>query len=447
MSINNHLDEVHLSSDWRPLADSALRDRILPVLATIVSAVDHSETESHPQPDDRYTYLSDEIGTALYFSYLHRDLPGLCAPDAADRHLQNAIEVVAQLQMQPHLFGGFAGVAWTIAHLTKMAGGAGHGSGDNDGNDGESATDDLQEIDDVLVSHLGRSPWFESYDLISGLAGYGVYALERLPSPGGQALLEQVVTRLDELAEHNELGTTWHTPPELLPEWQRELYPNGYYNLGLAHGVPAVIAVLAGAVDAGICVDNAQPLLAGAIDWLLAQRLPPGGETNFLTMTAPGVDSGTKSRLAWCYGDAGVAVSLLLAARQVGDIRGESEAMSVALSTVERSLDSAGVVDGFLCHGSAGLGHIFNRLWQATGEQRFAAAARIWFDDCLGRFETGGIEGWSNPTDEQPPAGLLTGSVGIGLALLAAVSNQTPDWDRTILTNVPPRSSNQGVEQ
>ena len=39
----------------------------------------------------------------------------------------------------------------------------------------------MLEIDEALLGPLSRTPWVGEYDLIGGLAGLGVYALERLP--------------------------------------------------------------------------------------------------------------------------------------------------------------------------------------------------------------------------------------------------------------------------
>src|SRR3954452_6230771 len=88
----------------------------------------------------------------------------------------------------------------------------------------------------------------------------------RIPNPDPSAfrILEAVVDRLAERAERTPGGCTWFTPPELLPQWQRELCPKGYYNLGLAHGVPGVIAVLGGAVATGVRPDIVPQLLEGA---------------------------------------------------------------------------------------------------------------------------------------------------------------------------------------
>ena len=53
------------------------------------------------------------------------------------------------------------------------------------------------------------------------------------------------------------------------------------------------------------------------------------------------------------------------------------------MAAAKRPRGFSGVVDAGLCHGAAGLGHVFNRLFQATGEQRLALAAREWFSVAL----------------------------------------------------------------
>ncbi|HSF42405.1 MAG TPA: lanthionine synthetase LanC family protein, partial [Thermoanaerobaculia bacterium] len=229
---------------------------------------------------------------------------------------------------------------------------------------------------------------------------------------------------------------------ERLPDWQREIHPNGYYNLGVAHGVPAVVALLAGAAAAGVA--PARPLLDDTVRWLLAHRLEPGAGSCFGTSFYPGEDPGL-SRLAWCYGDAGVAASLLAAARAVGEPAWEKEALDIALSAAERPAEKAMVRDAGLCHGAAGLGHLFNRMYQSTGEERLADAARFWIGYALEIRQSGeGIAGfrvWTAELDGGPPwrtdPGFLEGATGIGLALLAAVSAVEPAWDRVLLVSLP----------
>lgn len=84
-------------------------------------------------------------------------------------------------------------------------------------------------------------------------------------------------------------------------------------------------------------------------------------------------------------------------------------------------MPTGGAVDAGLCHGSAGLAHIFNRHWQATGERVFADAARRWFGRTLARI------------DHVSGGGFLSGRAGVALALLHAASAREPTWDRVLL--------------
>ena len=113
-----------------------------------------------------------------------------------------------------------------------------------------------------------------------------------------------------------------------------------------------------------------------------------------------------------------------------------------AVAAAERTPETAGVLDASLCHGAIGVGHIFNRLAQTTGETRLAEAARFWLLRGLamrrpaGRL--GGFHAVMMGEDGQPARrvvfrGLLMGAAGIGLALLAATSDAEPSWDRILL--------------
>src|SRR5580658_7389340 len=130
----------------------------------------------------------------------------------------------------------------------------------------------------------------------------------------------------------------------------REQYPRGYYNLGLAHGVPGVIALLGEVLQAGTCVDRAAPLLRGTLEWVWAQRLPGGGPSAFPGLVAPDT-AATSTRTAWCYGDPGIAIAMLGAARALGDHTWEDRALQVARGAAQRPAEQTGVRDAGLCHG------------------------------------------------------------------------------------------------
>jgi hypothetical protein len=205
-----------------------------------------------------------------------------------------------------------------------------------------------------------------------------------------------------------------------------------------------VIAFLGQVCAAGVTVGKARPLLDGAVRWLLEQD----SLDSFPFWIAPG-GTGEKARLAWCYGDPGVAAALLWTARLVNEPNWEREARAIAVRVARRPAEQSGVVDAGLCHGAAGLAHLFNRMFQATGERRLADAARFWFERALGMQRPGqgigGYEAWGPGVNEEllwvPDPGLLTGASGIALALLAATTDVEPDWDRMLLVAVPPLAS------
>jgi hypothetical protein len=423
-----------MPTSWKPLLTGPLAETATQSVREIAAAL-----PGHgPEEGWSATLAGGQAGQSLFYAYLALHTAEPAAADRAADLLEAAADTLASVPLPPSLYAGFPGVAWTMEHL--------RGRLFEEDAEGEEAEDPLQEIDDALLGAVGRSPWQGDYDLIGGLAGLGVYALERLPHRSAALLLEAVVDRLAELAKPFEEGVSWFTPPEHLPAWQREIHPGGYYNLGLAHGMPAVVAVLAGATAAGAAAAKARPLLDGAVAWLLARRYEPGVGSCFGTSYNPG-ETPVPSRLAWCYGDAGVAAALLAAARAVGEPAWERQAVEVALVAAARDASTAYIHDAGLCHGAAGLGHLFNRMYQTTGEERLATAARAWFERALALRVAGEpVAGYRafeiEPGSDQPKwradPGFLEGATGVGLALLGAVSAVEPAWDRTLLVSLPP---------
>ncbi len=430
-----------MTQTWKPLLTGPLADRVSRAVREIAQALPGAASRDGAQ---QASLASGLAGQALFYAYLAIATSDEAAADRAAEFLEKAADELANTPLPPHLYAGFPGVAWTMEHLQDLL---------FEAPEGEEAEDPILEIDEALLGPLGRSPWVGEYDLIGGLAGLGVYALERLPRPSARELLARVVDRLAELAEEMEEGSAWFSPPERLPEWQREIHTRGNYNLGVAHGLPGVVPVLAGACAAGVAVERARPLLESSVSFLLARRLPPESTSCFAGTYAPWEEP-APTRLAWCYGDAGIAAALLAAARAVGNAEWERQAIDIALTAAARDESTSHVRDAGLCHGAAGVGHLFNRMSQATGEERLAEAARFWFERTFTFQAPGepvaGFRAWEMGVQGQPgwraDAGFLEGATGVGLALLAAVSGVEPAWDRVLLVSLPPLSPEDSSE-
>ena len=343
--------------------------------------------------------------------------------EAAESLLENAIGQVARRNMRVGLMQGFTGVAWALAHLFP----------DDDA---------TSEIDDALIEVLSHPRWMGEYDLVSGLTGIGVYGLERFPRGRAEELLGHVVARLAEKAEPAPGGLRWFTPPELILASRLGRAPYGFYNLGMAHGLPAVVALLVGIYGTGIDAKEVARLLDGAIGYLLQTRLPEGSPATWPYFLGREIET-MPSRLAWCYGDPGIVCALT----QAGVAFGRDQWLEAAWAAGERIFarpeGSEGVQSAGLCHGTAGLALIFDRLFHLTGDDRYAQQARRWAaqtvalkkDDAELLFsiwdpdsEKGG--------DVQGP-GLLAGTAGIAGALLACAGEMPPTWDRMLLLSTP----------
>jgi lantibiotic modifying enzyme len=411
-------------TEWIPLLEGPLRERALQTIDEIEGRLRERQGVYGP------TLAGGLAGLALLFAELERVRPRNGHHSLAEQLILEAAAAIEEQPLMPWFYSGFPGIAWSIERLDAM---------------GVPSIEALEEIDEVLLGLVSRKPWNADYDLIVGLVGLGVYALERLPRPGAARCLEEIVARLEERSTRDGQGVSWWTPPQHLPPHQRAEYPDGYFNLGAAHGIPSVVALLALIARAGVARQRARELAADGAHWLLANVLPDSPGARFSWCIAPGIPS-PACRSAWCYGDPGVVLCLLIAGRALADQELERAALEIAREAAQRPAEQAGVMDAGVCHGAAGLGHIYNRLYQATREPLFKEAATLWFARTLEMKRPGeGVAGyrvWNQlPGQEEPSwvadGSLLTGAAGIALTLLAACHPFTPGWDGMLMAAIP----------
>jgi len=411
------------SCQWQPLLEN--EDRALAEHAIL----DIAAALWHP-PSGDVSLSGGVAGIALFFAYLAQGQSGSEERFVARsvELIDSAVDAVASTFHVPAFFSGFPGIAWAVEHIQRI-----HPSAFPD--------DDLNgDIDAALVSFTQKSPWRADYDLIKGLVGLGIYALERPPSENRERLLRNIVERLSETAVNDERGTAWMTAPLLLPDWQREMYPNGYFNLGLSHGAPGVIVLLARLVSLGIAADESRAMLVPAVRWMLSLRVERGDAfPSFVDLDGT---PGPGRRAAWCYGNLSVATALISAGLLCSDDEWLHEGISLAQNVTALTIEAFGIHDGGLCHGAAGIAHLFNRMYQATRIEAFRDASVHAFRHLLSirvpGLDVAGFPAW-DVTEQKwhPVAGLLGGAAGVGLALMSAVWPVEPTWDRALLTELP----------
>jgi len=402
-----------------PLLSGALRNQALHLADALAETLRPAAAAGRRD----VSLASGSAGLAVCTGQLAHTRSDQMVADAALTHLEEAVDGLATEPLTSSLYSGFTGIAWAVELVDRLL-----------GNEGEDRNGD---IDDALTGLLHRYPDDAPYDLINGLTGLGVYALARWPRPGAAPCLLGVVEQLARRARHDRDGIYWWTPPAWRGPRGERYQPAGV-DLGVAHGIAGVIPFLARVHRLGLAQQTVGPLLDGAVRWLLAHMVDTASGPTVPSFAADGVEPGP-ARSAWCYGDPGVAAALLLAARDAGEPAWAAAATGLAVRAATRPPDQTGVVDAGLCHGSAGLAHLFNRMYQMTAEPALADAARFWVERTLELCSAMAPGRGVTPTEATRPAwkgpGLLEGAAGIALAMEAAATTAEPAWDQMLLVS------------
>jgi class I lanthipeptide synthase len=396
---------------WAPLVTDPERAREIAcaIAATLVA-------NESAWTDRANTWL--EI--ALLLEHLRRG--GLEPPADPGYYFERGVLRLQAEETLLYLFGGVCGLGCMVIDLA------------------DEATAELvcEPIDRGLLAVLGVARWEHEFELIRGLAGIATYALQRPARPSSRRIAERVLHHLEATIQERDAGVVWWTPAAHLPEHLASQHPEGWLNLGVSHGIPGVIGVLARYLHAGVEPVRARRLLERAVTGLLSLA-PASPGPRFPAYLDRGETRTAPTRLAWCYGDLGIAVMLLAAARAASEPDWEREAIDLATAAARRSYETSGVVDAGLCHGAAGNAHLFARLHAATGDATFAAAARGWYERVFAFRKPGkGIGGYvvHRQDEELVNASFLEGAIGIALALLSATQDVDPVWDRRLLADV-----------
>ncbi|PZF97002.1 lanthionine synthetase C family protein [Micromonospora endophytica] len=268
------------------------------------------------------------------------------------------------------------------------------------------------------------------FDLIHGLTGLGVYHLHRHPA---HPITRDVLGYLVRLTHHRPSSTG----PEGLPPWWMSVglsgephpdHPHGHGNIGVAHGINAVIALLSLAVlhnlhDVGIH-DALARLCAWTDEWRRDDSTGawwPGYLTiDHVRRLAPP----QRPRPSWCYGIAGTARAQQLAGIALDDTTRQITAEHAMLAALRDPSQRALLPEIGLCHGKAGL--LQSAFRMAVDARSPALVAEL--PDLAAHLAT---QLTQNMTDPE----LMDGAAGAALALHAVGTSATPAsaWDAVLL--------------
>jgi hypothetical protein len=285
------------------------------------------------------------------------------------------------------------------------------------------------------------------YDVVNGASGLGRLLLARHTSTGSvatHAALNAILVNMASVAtmEHVDgaMNSPWWTvnPVRTWPEGQ------GHVNLGLAHGIPGPLVLLALAWQAGVRVPRHEAAIERVIETLLLfrhdDRFGPYWphavtvDVDGSPMFAPPI----RTRDAWCYGALGVARAIHLAGRALARPEWTELGLAAARAVVQ-STGHEHVTEFSLCHGWAGLLRITERLAAESGDPVLSDAIDVLAERVLDGFDPASPFGYRyGATRDQvgiDRPGFLEGAAGIALALHCFASGKQPttDWDAGLL--------------
>lgn len=346
------------------------------------------------------------------------------------QYLENAItrlqDSAASVRTAGDLSDGITGVAWLFELLLAES-------------DDPYPPAFNQNVDAFLGRVASGDGWNGELEYVMGLSGIAAYAARRGRQCGDHALYAKVIGAFERHAQWTGSLCTWATPEESMFLLEEDLHdPQAkQYNLGLAHGIPGIIAALIPALHVAELAPSAGRLITGACDWLLRQARDPARCGSYFGSLA---GEETRSRLGWCYGDIPIALTLMRAGKSLDRLDWIAFADTVATHAARRGAQDGLVWDAGLCHGSAGLFLLFQLLHQHHPNPACKEAATFWLDDVLDRFDREGIHGLDTfRRDEKtgepyylPLKDFLSGYGGIALCLTVAMG-VTPHWIDGIL--------------
>lgn len=383
-------------------------------------------------------------GLALLAGSMDECFPGESWDAVAHAHLERAARGAAESDAPAGIFSGLSGLTFATARLSR--------NGTRYRRLAESLDATLlPRVHDLAAAVPPGEPTSVAYfDLISGLSGVGASLLFRAHDPGCDAALRVVLDRLVLLCECDERGLPrWWTPGEHLHPVSRADCPHGNLNCGLAHGIPGPLALMSLSLLRGVRVHGLEEAVARTAAWLGAHRADDAWGVNWpyavpldetlrerVSPAAGDCLEAVPSRAAWCYGAPGVARSLQLAARALGARGYDTLALDAMRAALAKPHAEREIPSPTFCHGLAGLLQITLRFAQDENAADLAAAADDLCRQLLDLYDADSPLGFRSVESERcavDDPGLLDGTAGVALVLLAASTDVEPGWDRAFL--------------
>lgn len=409
--------------NWRPIVfqnDAILYSNKIDEIYTIMN--------EYELPNE-IGLLSGKIGFCLFYIYYAKYKKDKSIEYKGLVLLDQIREEISMMKVQSYIdVLKYSEFGWLVMHLHQI----GVINLENDY---------LDEIDEILYECCKLLISIDKYDCLNGAINIGIYFCNRLKSgTNNTKYLSHFISQIEEKAIY--------TLPNLV-RWNSEIdYESGEIgvNLGIAHGIPGLILFLSKLSKMNKLFDVSS-LISQACNYMMSVEQDYQHYNSYFKGVIAINEKYNKkeTRVGWCYGDLGVAYAFLSASFL--KIENYQEIQNKGFSYLEHTLrrmrnNTTGISEGCLCHGTSGAAHIYNRLYQKTGENKLKEAALYWYSETLKLGSTDSIFAgynivsnlkWEKEQERERLFSFLEGICGIGLSLISSVSDLEPNWDEILL--------------
>ncbi|GHT84490.1 hypothetical protein FACS18947_2010 [Bacteroidia bacterium] len=371
------------------------------------------------QAEESFGLYTSSFGYLLFLFYYSRHSKNEEYVSLTEDYAERLLNQFAT-ELKLHTFcGGLAGVLYLLDFLRENR------FIDMD------VSDVQQTLDNYLIFKMQQDIQQQRYDFMHGALGVGLYFLKK---GNHQEQIQELVDFLYNTAEKDISSKVF--------KWKSIINVEENivgYNIALSHGISSIIIFLSRVIKSGIDNEKINEMLSGAVNYVLSQQInfqQYGSYFPSQSLENKNLPI-SKSRLAWCYGDLGIAIALWQAGKTTNNMEWKEKGLEVLLQSTQRlSVVESLVQDAGICHGSAGIALIYHRMYIETQRDEFRKATDYWlnqtinfsqFSDGLVGYKTYRLDGWICDYS------LLTGIAGIGLVLLSCMTHDNQIWDEMLL--------------
>lgn len=398
-------------NEWQPILLNK-KIYIEEVIYKIHESFNHNFTNDFSRIDDP-SLMYGRLGLALFYNYAYTTLGNEVYYEEFSGHLLEAFDLFPK-KTNPtlNLGNGYTGLAWAIQYLINTEA-------------IDSNEDIIENFYETLKVFSDSCFKIKDYDIMLGGLGFGVFLLERLEKKDRDNLFA-IVQHMDEISLKDHDQIYWE---QIINDGENRI------NLGIAHGLPGILFFLSKCYINNINIKTCKRLLNRGCEYLMMQQLKDK-ESCYSFSIQNGQQQGI-TPLRWCYGDLGVGMALLLIGINTNNSTYYDAGLKIGLKCTDRIAEIKSMPDVHICHGIAGVAHIFNRFFQYTKDMRFKQAACNAFEESFSRILD--YKHYNTFTADKGDSGLIVmnglmeGTAGIGMTFLAAITDVQPKWDKVFL--------------